>query len=67
MHRILIIRFSSIGDIVLTSPVVRVLRNRFPEADIRFVTKPEYAVLVESNPHLNGVFTLTENGLRSIN
>ena len=65
MHRILIIRFSSIGDIVLTSPVVRVLRNRFPEADIRFVTKPEYAVLVESNPHLNGVFTLTD-GLSSL-
>jgi ADP-heptose:LPS heptosyltransferase len=58
MQRILIIRFSSIGDIVLTSPVVRLLRNKFPQADIRFVTKADYADLVEHNPYLTGVFTL---------
>ena len=60
MQRILIIRFSSIGDIVLTSPVVRVLRKKFPEADIRFVTKGQYAELVEPNPNLNGVFLLRQ-------
>ncbi len=58
MQRILIIRFSSIGDIVLTTPVIRVLRTKFPDADIRFVTKPAFASLVEPNPNLNGVFTL---------
>ena len=61
MQRILIIRFSSIGDIVLTSPVVRVLRKKFPEADIRFVTKKQYAELVQPNPNLNGVFLLDES------
>ena len=60
VQRILIIRFSSIGDIVLTSPVVRVLRKKFPEADIRFVTKTQYSELVELNPNLNGVFLLRE-------
>lgn len=60
VQRILIIRFSSIGDIVLTSPVMRLLRKKFPEADIRFVTKSQYAELVESNPNLNGVFLLRE-------
>lgn len=56
MQRILIVRFSSIGDIVLTSPVVRALRKRFPDADIRFLTKRAYAELVLPNPHLNGIF-----------
>ncbi|MBP9151420.1 MAG: glycosyltransferase family 9 protein [Flavobacteriales bacterium] len=61
MQRILIIRFSSIGDIVLTTPVVRVLRKKYPEADIRFVTKKQYSELVEPNPHLNGVFLLEDS------
>lgn len=65
MQRILVIRFSSIGDIVLCSPVVRVLRSKFPLADIRFVTKPQYAELVESNPHLNRVHYLT-SGLMAL-
>lgn len=56
VQRILIVRFSSIGDIVLTSPVVRALRTSFPEADIRFLTKRAYAELVLPNPHLNGIF-----------
>ncbi|TNF30194.1 MAG: lipopolysaccharide heptosyltransferase family protein [Bacteroidetes bacterium] len=61
VYRILIIRFSSIGDIVLTSPVVRALRKKYPEADIRFVTKKQYAELVQPNPHLNGVFLLHQS------
>jgi ADP-heptose:LPS heptosyltransferase len=56
VQRILIVRFSSIGDIVLTSPVVRAMRTRFPDADIRFLTKRAYAELVQPNPYLNGVF-----------
>lgn len=65
MQRILIIRFSSIGDIVLTTPVVRVLRSKYPNADIRFVTKPQYSQLVQPNPYLNGVFCL-DNGLNAL-
>lgn len=65
MKRILIIRFSSIGDIILTTPVVRGLRSKYPNADIRFVTKPQFAELVEPNPHLNGVFKL-EGGIKDL-
>lgn len=61
MQRILIIRFSSIGDIVLTSPVIRALRQKFPHADIRFLTKRAYAELVEPNPYLNGIFYFDQN------
>jgi ADP-heptose:LPS heptosyltransferase len=64
VQRILIVRFSSIGDIVLTSPVVRVLRQRFPQADIRFLTKEPFAELVAHNPHLNGV-VLFKDDLRA--
>lgn len=46
---------------MLTSPVVRALGKRFPEADIRFVTKPQFAELVEYNPHLNGAFYLNDS------
>ena len=65
MQRILIIRFSSIGDIVLTSPVVRVLRKKYPDADIRFVTKKQFSELVLPNPFLDGVFCL-EDGLKTL-
>lgn len=58
MQRILIIRFSSIGDIVLTSPVIRLLRKKFPSAHIRFVTKIQFKGLVENDPNLSGVHVL---------
>jgi heptosyltransferase-2 len=49
----LVIRFSSIGDIVLTTPLLRVLRARFPDGQIDFVTKTEFSELVRSNHNLN--------------
>ena len=65
MQRILLIRFSSIGDIVLTTPVVRALRGKYPNADIRFVTKRQYSELVLPNNYINGVFCL-DNGLMAL-
>lgn len=66
MQRILIIRFSSIGDIVLTSPVARLLRSNFPDSDIRFVTKKAFMPLVEHDPRLNGFFTLGGGGIAQL-
>lgn len=59
--KFLIIRFSSIGDIVLTTPVIRCLRKRFPDADIYFLTKKSFAGIVESNPYITKVLTLAED------
>ena len=39
LQHILIIRFSSIGDIVLTTPIVRALKKKYPSATIHFLTK----------------------------
>ncbi|MDY0091542.1 MAG: glycosyltransferase family 9 protein [Candidatus Vecturithrix sp.] len=56
IQNIIIIRFSSFGDIVLTTPLVRALRTRFPDARIDFVVKQEFAELLSTNPHLTTVY-----------
>ncbi len=53
--KFLVIRFSSIGDIVLTSPVVRILKNQIEDAEIHFVTKRKYETLLKSNPNIEKV------------
>jgi heptosyltransferase-2 len=58
----LIIRFSSVGDIVLTSPLIRTLRTRFPNSRIDFLVKAEYADLVRHNPHLTQTLQLPSGG-----
>lgn len=63
--KFLIIRFSSIGDIVLTTPVVRCLRKKFPDAQIHYLVKQSFASIVLTNPNINKVHVLT-NDLDSI-
>jgi len=55
--KILIIRFSSIGDVILTSPVIRWLSEQ-TQAEIHFLTKPFFVPLVAHNPHVKKVYTL---------
>jgi heptosyltransferase-2 len=56
--KFLIIRFSSIGDIVLTTPVIRCLRKKFPDAEIHYLTKQAFASIVITNPYINKVHVL---------
>lgn len=58
LKKALAIRFSSIGDIILASPALRVLRAAFPHAHIDFVTKAEYSDLVRFNPYLTSLILL---------
>jgi len=53
--KILIIRFSSIGDIVLCSPVIRVLKQQL-QAEIHVLTKRSYRGITEANPYVDRVF-----------
>jgi len=53
--KFLIIRFSSIGDIVLTSPVVRCLKTQFPGAEVHFLTKNRNADLLQANPYIDQI------------
>jgi lipopolysaccharide heptosyltransferase II len=56
--KILVLRFSSIGDIVLTTPVVRALKQQVPGAVVHFATKPAYRGLLEANPYVDRVHML---------
>ena len=58
--KILILRFSSIGDIVLTTPVVRCLKKQLG-AELHFLTKTGFASILEPNPHLSKVYTFSKN------
>ncbi len=60
MKKILIIRFSSIGDIVLTTPVVRCLKQQLG-AEIHYLTKQQYLPLLDANPHIDHIFTIKKN------
>lgn len=64
--KILILRFSSIGDIVLTTPVVRCLKEQLPNAEIHYCTKLAYQSLIEYNPHIDKRFYLDETGLGAL-
>ena len=61
MAKFLIIRFSSIGDIVLTTPVIRCLRKKFPDATIHFLTKQQFKNILEHNPYLDKIHTLGDS------
>ena len=56
----MIIRLSSIGDIVLTSPVVRCLKQQVEGAVVHFVTKTEYAPLLKANPYIDKLHLLED-------
>ncbi len=59
--RFLILRFSSIGDIVLTTPVVRALKEQVENAEIHYFTKPEYEEMLKANPYIDKIYTLQNN------
>jgi heptosyltransferase-2 len=59
--KFLIIRFSSIVDILLTTTVILCLRKKFPDANIYFLTKKNFAGIVESNPYITKVLTPDED------
>ena len=54
-------RFSSIGDVLLTTPLVRALKRRHSGAELYFVTKQAMAPLVADNPHVTRVVELRPN------
>lgn len=51
--RLLVLKPSSLGDIVHTLPAVAALRAKFPDAHLTWMVNPEWAPLLEVNPHLN--------------
>jgi len=58
---ILIIKPSSLGDIVLALPALSALRNSFPDAKISWLIRPEFAPLLKNHPHLTETILFERN------
>jgi lipopolysaccharide heptosyltransferase II len=55
VERILLVRLRRIGDILMTMPAVRALRDRYPQAHMTYVVEEPYRALVEGSPDLDEV------------
>ena len=65
--KILIIRFSSIGDIVLTTPVMRCLRKKFgQDADIHYICKDNFISILSENPYINKLHSYTKSDEKTV-
>jgi lipopolysaccharide heptosyltransferase II len=56
--KILVIRFSSLGDIILTTPLIKLLKESFPSAEIDYCTKEDYRELMNSNPYIRKIIAV---------
>ena len=56
--KILIVRFSSIGDVILTTPVVRSLKEQLMNVEIHYLTKASFRTLLENNLHIDRIWTI---------
>jgi ADP-heptose:LPS heptosyltransferase len=57
----LIIRLSSLGDVVLTTPLIRRIRENFKDARIDFLVKIQFADILKHNPHIDNIFVYDNN------
>jgi ADP-heptose:LPS heptosyltransferase len=65
--KFLIVRFSSIGDIVLTTPVIRCIKKQIEGAEIFFLTKKQFAPVLINNPYIDKIFLLDDSLANVIN
>ena len=59
--KILFLRFSSIGDIVLTTPVIRCVKKQIPGCTIHYVVKANYANVLKNNPYIDEIIEYDSN------
>ena len=61
VKNLLIIRLSSLGDILLTTPVIRAIKKDYPEIKIDFVLRKEYHDLLKLNPYIDDIFLFSND------
>lgn len=59
--KVLIVRFSSIGDIVLTTPVVRCVKEQIPGVELHYLTKSSFKSVLASNPYIDKIHCLEDD------
>jgi predicted lipopolysaccharide heptosyltransferase III len=62
VKRILLIKLRYLGDVVLSTPILPLLRKQFPEAKMTFLVNPETAAVLQDNPYLDEVWVLPRQG-----
>jgi ADP-heptose:LPS heptosyltransferase len=60
-RKFLIIRFSSIGDIVLCTPIIRCIKKQIPNAEIHFAIKKNFVAVLQGNPYIHKLHIITDN------
>lgn len=59
--KILVIRFSSIGDIVLTTPVLRCIKQQLKNVELHYITKHNFLSVIENNIYVDKFYTINKN------
>ena len=59
--KVLVIRFSSIGDIVLTTPVLRCLKKQRPDVTVHYLVKPQFKQVIAANPYIDQIHVLQDD------
>lgn len=62
MNKVLIVRLDRIGDVILSTPVIKAVRDAYPESHIAFMVRPYCREVVEGNPYLNEVIVYDKDG-----
>lgn len=60
--RILIIHTAFIGDIVLSTPLIKKIKDTYPDSDITYVTTPSGEAILKNNPYLNNIIIYDKRG-----
>lgn len=63
--KILVVRFSSIGDIVLTTPILRCIKQQLKDVELHFITKQQFITVIENNPYVDKFHTI-KNSLAEV-
>ncbi|MDP2302079.1 MAG: glycosyltransferase family 9 protein [Ignavibacteria bacterium] len=61
LHKILIVRLSSLGDVLLTTPIFRSLKKAYPDLIIHSVVLDSYYDVLKNNPYINSVWKYQKN------
>jgi len=71
LHNVLVIRFSSIGDVILITPMLRAIKTQYPACRLHVAVRREFSVLLRNNPHIDRLIVvdtaLGNQGLRALN
>ncbi len=59
--KFLVIRFSSLGDIIMTTAFLKALKDKYKNSQIYYATKSEFAEILKHQPFIDGLFALKKN------